>query len=46
MTIVDEINDYTFFLISQETVNYYSSDSICKTNDDNIVAEELYDRIF
>ena len=43
MAIVDEINDYILSLIPQESVNYYSSDTICKTDDDNNAAEELYD---
>ena len=46
MAIVDEINDYILSLIPQESVNYYSSDTICKTDDDNNAAEELYDTEF
>ena len=46
MAIVDEINDYILSLIPQESVNYYSSDTICKTDDDNNAVEELYDTEF
>ena len=46
MAIVDEINDYILSLIPQEIVNYYSSDTVSKTDDDNTAAEELYDTEF
>ena len=36
MVIVDEVHDYILKLIPQESVTYYNSDSICKTDDDNI----------
>ena len=43
MAIVDEVHDYILNLIPQESVMYYNSDSICKTDDDKITVEELHD---
>ena len=44
--MVNEINDYMLSLIPQDSVTYYSSDSISKTNENCEALEELYDTEF
>lgn len=41
--LVDQINDYILSLIPAETTDYFSSDSISKTDADNGAFEDLYD---
>ena len=46
MEVVDQINDYMLSIIPGEPVEYYSSDSVCKTDSGEQAIEDLYDTEF